>query len=63
MIHLALYINDKLLDKIPTQKKKIRQHQTQLKAKWKNQIESTKNWAIAALVESKMNKRLPKTKA
>lgn len=56
MIHLALYINDKLLDKIPTQKKKIRQHQSQLKAKWEKQIESTKNWAIAALVESKMSK-------
>lgn len=44
------------LDKVPTQKKKIRQHQIQLKAKWKNQIESTKNWTIAALIESKMNK-------
>lgn len=56
MIHLELYVNNKLLDKIPTQKKKMKKHQQQLKAKWKEQIESTKNWMIAALFESKMNK-------
>lgn len=57
MMQLELYINNKLLDKMPTQKKKITQHQNQLKAKWKKQIKTTKNWFIAALAESKMNKR------
>ncbi len=62
MIRLELYVNNKLLDKIPTQKKKITKHQDQLKIKWKKQIKATKNWFIAVLIESKMNKsRLVKT--
>lgn len=57
MIHLELYVNNKLLDKIPTQKRKIKQDQLWLHTKWKKQIKSTKNWFIAALAPSKMNKK------